>query len=384
MTKIKIACTALAAAALAAGCSKNDAVDAPVEAAESAATEDPNEVMVSVGGKNLTRGEIDKMVAEVIQKDGDKVPAEHLAGQKRVIASQIAQAFIMDNAIAVKATKLGYNVSDEEFKTFTDKVLSQFDGRQDAPKTIEEFAGKLPFGKDYVMQQLRNQALIEKMIEGEVSSKNTKDYAAEAKKIIDGIKEKNAKALSPADAEKKIKELKAQLDATAEADLAAKFAELAKANSDCPSGSRGGDLGFFTHGQMVKEFDEAAFALPVGKVSDIVKTTFGYHLIYVTEKKKAAEEKDGKSAEPESVKASHILVKTSSAEKVPEEAEVVKILKSRDDRSRISDFLMGILRESDIKATGDYKYLLPPPEVPKSEPAKTAKPEKAVETAAEK
>ena len=181
----------------------------------------------------------------------------------------------------------------------------------------------MPFPKDFVMAQIRNQALIDKMIEGEVSSKNKTDYAAEAKKIIDGINERNAKLPSPADAEKKIKELKAQLDATPEEEKAAKFAELAAANSDCPSKAKGGDLGFVTHGQMVKEFDEAAFALPVGKISDIVKTTFGYHLIYVTEKKDAVEAKDDKPAEPESVKASHILVKTPSVEQVPEEADVV-------------------------------------------------------------
>ena len=404
MAKIKIACTALAAAALVAGCSKNDTVDAPAEntAAESAAAKDPNEVMVSVGEKNLTRGEIDQRVAEVLKKDGDNIPAEQLDYQKRMIESQIAQSFIMDNTIAVKATELGYKVGDDDFKAFTEKLLKQFANRPDAPKTIDEFADKMPFPKDFVMAQIRNQALIDKMIEGEVSSKNKTDYAAEAKKIIDGIKERNAKLPSPADAEKKIKELKAQLDATPEEEKAAKFAELAAANSDCPSKAKGGDLGFFTHGQMVKEFDEAAFALPVGKISDIVKTTYGYHLIYVTEKKDAVEAKDDKPAEPESVKASHILVKTPSVEQVPEEADVVKFLKSRDERSQVGEFLQGILRKANIKTADEYKYLLPPPEPPKVEPPKadepeeaaepekaadqekSAEPQKAVETAAEK
>ena len=198
MAKIKIACTALAAAALVAGCSKNDAVDAPAEntAAESAAAKDPNEVMVSVGEKNLTRGEIDQRVAEVLKKDGDNIPAEQLDYQKRMIESQIAQSFIMDNTIAVKATELGYKVGDDDFKAFTEKLLKQFEGRPDAPKTIDEFAEKFPFGKDYVLAQLRSQALIEKMIEGEITSKNTTDYSAEAKKIIDSIKEKNAKLIS--------------------------------------------------------------------------------------------------------------------------------------------------------------------------------------------
>ena len=378
MAKIKLAGTALVAAALIAGCSKNETTDVATDVA-AAPAEDLNEVMVSVGEKNLTRGEIDKMVNAALAKDGDKIPAEQLAYQKRMIAAQIAQGFIMDNAIAVKATELGYKIDDNDFKAFTDKLLKQFEGRPDAPKTIEEFAEKFPFGKDYVMTQLKSQALIEKMIDGEITSKNTTDYSAEAKKIIDSIKEKNSKIISAADAEKKIKELKATIDATPDAEKAAKFAELAKENSDCPSGSRGGDLGFFPHGQMVPEFDKAAFELPVGKVSDIVKTKFGYHIILVTEKKPAVEAKGETLAEPESVKASHILVKVGEPEKVPDEAEVVAFLKNRNSRAQIGEFLQDILRKANIKATGEYKSLLPPPETPKAEPAPAAEPEKAAE-----
>ena len=392
MAKIKIAGTALVAAALVAGCSKNETTDvAPAEntAAESAAAKDPNEVMVSVGEKNLTRGEIDQRVAEVLKKDGDNIPAEQLDYQKRMIESQIAQSFIMDNTIAVKATELGYKVGDDDFKAFTEKLLKQFEGRPDAPKTIDEFAEKFPFGKDYIMSQLRSQALIEKMIEGEITSKNTTDYSAEAKKIIDGIKEKNSHTqecvtashilvktgvgeASDEEAEKKIKELKATLDAVSDEEKSAKFAELAKEHSGCPSGAKGGNLGSFVHGQMVKEFEEAAFSLPLKTVSNPIKTKFGYHLIYVTERK---------ALDPDPV---------------PDEADVIAFLKSRDSRSQIGEFLQDILRKANIKATGEYKSLLPPPETPKAEPApaaepekaaeqeKAAEPQKAVETAAEK
>ena len=67
----------------------------------------------------------------------------------------------------------------------------------------------------------------------------------------------------------------------------ADFAELAKANSDCPSGQTGGDLNFFTKERMVPEFSEAAFSMDVNEISDVVKTQFGYHVINVTEKKDA-------------------------------------------------------------------------------------------------
>jgi peptidyl-prolyl cis-trans isomerase C len=58
-----------------------------------------------------------------------------------------------------------------------------------------------------------------------------------------------------------------------------KFANIAKEVSLCPSGKRGGDLGTFGRGKMVKEFEKAAFALQKGQISPIVKTKFGYHII---------------------------------------------------------------------------------------------------------
>jgi peptidyl-prolyl cis-trans isomerase C len=67
----------------------------------------------------------------------------------------------------------------------------------------------------------------------------------------------------------------------------AKFEDLAKAKStDTGSAANGGDLGFFAHGQMVKEFDAAAFALNVGQVSQPVQSQFGWHIIRVDEKRK--------------------------------------------------------------------------------------------------
>ena len=58
-----------------------------------------------------------------------------------------------------------------------------------------------------------------------------------------------------------------------------KFSKIAKDVSLCPSAKRGGDLGTFSRGKMVKEFEKAAFSLQKGQVSPIVKTQFGYHII---------------------------------------------------------------------------------------------------------
>jgi peptidyl-prolyl cis-trans isomerase D len=95
-----------------------------------------------------------------------------------------------------------------------------------------------------------------------------------------------------AKAKSKILEIQAKIKAGAD------FAKMAKKFSQGPSNSRGGDLGWFGHGSMVKSFEEAAFALKPGQVSEPVRTQFGFHLIKVEDYKPAgtrelAEVKDG-------------------------------------------------------------------------------------------
>ena len=74
------------------------------------------------------------------------------------------------------------------------------------------------------------------------------------------------------------------LQLKAEIEAGADFAEVARNNSSCPSRMRGGDLGAFVPGQMVREFDEVVFSGEVGKVLGPVKTQFGYHLIEITKR----------------------------------------------------------------------------------------------------
>lgn len=83
--------------------------------------------------------------------------------------------------------------------------------------------------------------------------------------------------LSAEDAMKQIETLKSDIEG------GTSFDQVAGEHSDCPSARQGGDLGSFGRGAMVPEFDQAAFDLEIGEMSEVVETVFGYHIIYRTE-----------------------------------------------------------------------------------------------------
>ncbi len=356
MNKINIVGTAILAGAMVIGCGKQEKPTSPVEklaAPATSAAADNTGTAVEIDGKVLTVAALNADVEKILapQLAAGRLPTNQLAEARQFYRNKLAQSFLMENAMVAKAKQLGYFVTDEERKAREAEFLKATAGSPDAPKSFAEFAEKFPLGKDRALQEFEDGILIDKMLRTE-AAKSKKDVSAEVEKIIANCTSNDVAALA------KIKDLKAELDSPACTNVAEKFAELAEANSDCPSGKRAkGDLGEFTHGQMVKEFDEAAFALPVGKVSDIVRTSFGYHLILVTEKKPAVEAKDGKAAEPEKVKASHILIKS---DKTPTKEEVTKMLQQGNERKAIQEFIENTVRSAGAKVAEEFKMILPP------------------------
>ena len=356
---IKMVGAVVLAGAMIAGCgkSKNE---------EGQKAEQKEDAMaVSVNGKKLMQSAIDADVEMFVKARGDKIPAEQLEYAKQSVANQVVQSFIIENVLVEKAKSMNLAVTDEDRKAREKEFLEATAKMPDAPKSMDEYFKKFPFGEERARVEFENGILIDKMIKAERAKVSKKDYAAEAKKIIDNIVSNNATAkTAEADALKKIKDLKAQLDKVPAAELAKKFAELAKANSACPSSAKGGDLGEFTHGQMVKEFDEVAFKSDVNKVSEPVKTQFGYHLIMVTKKTPAVEAKGEKPAEPEKVQASHILVKTGNVQEVPKAENVIKYLEKQEERTFMQEFVQKELKAAKLEASEEYKRFLPPVETP--------------------
>ena len=122
----------------------------------------------------------------------------------------------------------------------------------------------------------------------------------------------------------------------------ADFAEMAAANSDCPSKNNGGDLGQFGRGQMVPPFEDAAFSQEPGQVGDIVETSFGYHIIKVTD------HQEGKTPDFDEVK-----------------DRIAEILEAQQQRMVVAGYLEKLQGEAQIERFGEFAA----PEAAEEEPA---------------
>jgi len=213
--------------------------------------------LVSVNGKPITQEEVDQELMQATQGRFNQVPADRQAAFRQ----QVLQQLIGKELIYDDAKKSGIIKSAEYKREY---------------KKLEERMKK----------ELAIQVWQKKLLDSiKISNKELKDYY---KKNIDEFREKESVharhilVKTKAEAEKII----AQLKSLSGDKLKAKFIELAKKDSTGPSGKNGGDLGYFSKGQMVPAFNDKVFSMKKGTITtEPVKTQFGYHVIYLEDKK---------------------------------------------------------------------------------------------------
>lgn len=319
-----------------------------VDMATPAAPTNPDEVVASVNDAKLLRKEMDRIVTSLMESQN--IPPEHQNEARGHFEERTAQTFIIKSLLLAEAGKQGIATTEEERKEQMDKIAEML---KQQGKTMDEYLNSSPLGESAARAELEEGMLIDKLLKQEVINKITL-APEEVKEAMDEIVKENAeadefnKSLETINKEKRaqIEDIKKQLENNGD------FAELARNKSDCPSSQKGGELGEFTRGQMVKPFEDVAFSQEVGKVSDIVETQFGYHLIKVTDKKPAQKAKDDAPARPESVSASHILIKTEEAKptrKMPTSEQMEERLKQRKSRDLIQSYIEGLKASAKIE-----------------------------------
>ena len=194
---------------------------------------------------------------------------------KMVVANQLVDT----NLLLTEGKTKGYNPTEEEVDSNFVKLLSQFQSEEQFENTLKEMGDT----REVVKDRLKDDIILKAYIEGEFYSNITiSDDSVEA-----FYKENEEKFVSQDEVKAShilVKEESLINEISEKVKKGESFEDLAKENSDCPSGKSGGDLGFFGKGKMVPEFETTAFAMDIDQISDPFKTDFGFHILKVTGK----------------------------------------------------------------------------------------------------
>lgn len=247
-------------------------------------------VVAKVNDKEITEGDIHKVMGMFMKQVGSQISASQMDSAIPRIRERIVEELVMRQVMLDAVAKQGISLSDTEFAEIKAELAEELP----PGKTLEAYMAETGTTET----ELRDQMAVRKMILAKAESL-AKPSEEEMQKFYEENKEGFTQGESVTAAHILIKLDPADDDAAKAAKRerlaglrkqileGADFAEVAKENSDCPSASTGGDLGTFGRGQMVPEFEDAAFTQPVGSVGDIVETQFGYHLIKVSERQEA-------------------------------------------------------------------------------------------------
>ncbi len=266
----------------------------PVFAAANKNKNDSEAKAAVVNGEVITKGDLDREVNRFVQRyanQGKQITPEQKKEVKKEILKNMINRKLLYNESIKQGIKIDKKTVDDKFE----QLKAGFPSKAEYEKMLKEMDVTEKEIKSSINENLTVQELIDKKITPSVviTDKDAKAfYDAHPEYFKKGEQVKASHILIKSNplgkeedkvkARKKIREI---LDKVKKGE---DFAELAKKYSEGPSGARGGDLGYFGRGAMVKPFEEAAFKLKPGEVSDIVVTKFGYHIIKVFDKKPAS------------------------------------------------------------------------------------------------
>lgn len=221
-----------------------------------------------------------------ITSRGAKIPADRLARIEQNILKRLIEKRLIDHAVAQANVVVPESDLTEGFEEYKKRFQSD-----------EQFENYLKHGrvtKESIEERIRDrralELLLEKQGEMEVTDeaarefyeKNERFYTEKAGVRASHILIKLAQNAPEEEEAKALGKVKAAQEALAKGE---DFAAVATRMSEGPTAPKGGDLGFFGEGRMVKEFQDVAFAMKVNDVSDPVRTRFGYHIIKVTDRR---------------------------------------------------------------------------------------------------
>lgn len=259
------------------------------------------ENVAKVNGKFITAQDFEKNLA-LTKKGYEGLYGEEIwtkdAGDGKtfneLIKEQVLETMISVEVLYQEAQKEGVKVDESE----VDKALKEFKDSVAASADMKTFLEKSKIDDEFIKNQLRKELTVSGLEESfkaelkltdadlkdyfEKNKENYRNQQVRASHILIKTVDDSMNPLS----EDKIKEQeKLANEVLQKAKAGDDFAELAKAYSqDEGSAKNGGDLNFFGKGVMVPEFEEAAFKLEKGQISELVKSQFGYHIIKVTDK----------------------------------------------------------------------------------------------------
>lgn len=194
------------------------------------------------------------------------------------IKKDILNELIDEKLILQEAKRQKIFIDPFEVGQIMDQVKAKFKDQDD----FQEILRNRNLTEEQLQKEYENQLLRMKLVEKEVNSKVKIDNQKLQKNLLDYKFKVRVKHIL-------VKERDLAQEILNRIRKGENFEKLAQEYSLCPSKDKGGDLGYFVRGQMIKEFEDMAFSLKEGEISEVIKTEFGYHILKSIEKKEMSE-----------------------------------------------------------------------------------------------